>query len=145
MIHGIGLDPGSRSPAHVLCKGSASAATSAVPIKKVDYVPVFFEDQYPGTKSSRQSLMTLSRYGGIHAGAYLAWGHVVYVLPPELWRETVLPRSRALPKHVLHSRLETPAEVSKKGPDFVDAYWICQAGLALLDRNYPLERLDWLK
>lgn len=153
----IGVDPGDRSPAHVAIDEDGKARLfSPVPFRTESDAIVFFEAQHPGKTSGKKSLLTLAFAAGLHVGSYLRDGHACYRLPVAQndghaigdivsWRELVLPRSARLPKNVFHDRLDTPEQISKAGPDFVDAYWIARAGLVLLRKGVKLKAIEWHK
>jgi hypothetical protein len=141
----IGLDPGAHSPAHVALVDGAVSWCSNMPLPPADVV--FIEGQHERPRTSKHALMVLSKYAGLHAGAYMAHGARVYELPVDEWREAVLARSRMLPKDVFHGRLAklTPSPIRRAGPDYVDAYWIAKAGLVLQAKGAILLELKWLK
>src|SRR5690606_9256534 len=157
----IGLDPGKRSPAHVLCHDADFLLSSNVPLGEV--CPVFVESQYPGSAAGKQSLLSLGFAAGLHAGAYLAAGNDVYMLPVTAqgpnkirlarrtiasWRQAFFDNGAAWPKPLFHSRAIAkglvPSPVISAGPDTIDAYLIAQAGLAFLREGYTMKKLSWL-
>lgn len=141
----VGLDPGAHSPAHVVFEDGKVTHMANVPTCPADLV--FIEGQHIRPRTSKQALMVLSKYAGLHAGYYLAHGATVYELPVADWREAVLPRSENLPKAIFQDRVKahTPVTVRRAGPDYVDAYWIAMGGLALQRLGATLLKLHWLK
>lgn len=144
----VGIDPGKKSPAHVAFWGD-HLSFSARPIVGVPGTAcAFVEGQHRGTvgrgaarrRTGTQSLMTLSFYAGLHAGAYLDRGCNVWRLPVRAWRGVLIgARSANVEKVVFHNlvRGATPAEILEAGPDFIDAYWIGVAGQRLLASTTP--------
>lgn len=145
----IGVDPGSKAPAHVALD-SGRTDVSEVPFSFPYACAVFLEGQFAKRKSSRQSLMTLSFYAGMAAGAYLQQGHVVYVLQPQKWRSILLPNSARCAKLVFHNRARdaglVPDMIWAQSTDVIDAYLIARAGVKLLQAPKRLPKpLGWIK
>lgn len=140
----VGLDPGKRSPAHYFTDGSHSK----IPIKISEVRRVYLEGQYVNNKVSRQSLMTLSFFAGLHTAPYFFAGAKVYILKPEQWREAILERSKNAPKEVFHNRClrdkVLPPEIYEYGPDLTDAYLILKAGERLRALNMLPKELKWI-
>lgn len=145
----IGVDPGSKAPAHVALE-DGEIQVSEIPFSFFRVCSVFLEGQFAKRKSSRQSLMTLSFYAGMAAGAYLQHGHAVYVLQPQKWRAILLPDSARCAKLVFHNRARVaglvPDLIWAQSTDVIDAYLIARAGAKLLQTPKRLPKpLGWIK
>lgn len=152
----IGVDPGSAEPRHVLLTPVIHITNR--PFRgPLDRCTVIVESQWVNHGVSRQSLMTLSFYCGLHLGSYLDGGAEVWVVPVREWRRANMPgvpsagqMSKPMYQNLL--RAETPVLIRKDGPDAVDAYWIGEAGRRLLTTRTPAElrklkvkRINWWK
>lgn len=152
----IGVDPGSSSPRHVLL--CPVVHITSRPFRgPLERCTVIVESQWVNHDVSRQSLMTLSFYAGLHLGSYLDGGADVWVCPVRVWRMAGMPGvpSAGTMQKIQYQNLlrhETPVLVRKDGPDACDAYWIGEAGRRLLTTRTPAElrklkvrKLDWTK
>ncbi len=140
----IGVDPGEKSPGFFLLNNEGPSKFSDRPFVHAtpcdaSTIPVFCEGQYARPKSSRRSLMVLSFYAGLQAGYYMAQGHPVYILTPQMWREVLLKGSATTNKTVFHNRMRKagriPDEVWAQNGDVIDAYLIAVAGEILFHRG----------
>lgn len=147
----VGVDPGAKSPAHVLIYNYGYGNHGSHPLNFIGIRAAFVEGQYPRPKSSRQSLMTLSFYAGLAAGSYLERDIPVYVLQPKLWRSSICKANRngSFPKQVAHNHARRdgliPDFVWGLGPDFIDAFLIAYAGAKMLEGGAKLTKLNWRK
>lgn len=145
----VGIDPGKKSPAHVGVPFGAVLGTpggwSDRPLSG-GVMAAIVEGQFANNKASRQSLMTLSFYAGLQAGAYLGRWIDVYVVQPRDWKTWLQKGGASMPKHVFQNRLydEIPSDIWAQGEDVVDAYCIAIAGGQMLEKgSKKLRRLDW--
>lgn len=146
MIEYLGVDPGTKAPAHCAARGDGWAFREK-PFRVSANAVVFVESQFAPPKSGKAALMALAKAAGRAEGAYLWQGATVYRLPPKVWREEILKGNATVPKLIFHNRVRArgmlPDAIKIRTPDEIDAWLIREAGIRLLEKGSKLERVKW--